>query len=107
MPFARQPTAEPVTSRDRRRLAVFAVALAVVVAGIAIWAAVRPGPYGASRAGCVTVTLPSSTGGALIHQCGAGARALCKHAFASADKVSALTRPQCRLAGLSPADLRR
>jgi hypothetical protein len=102
MPFARQPAAEPVTRNDRRRVLIVAAAVVVVLAAVGIWAAVRPGAYGGSRAGCVTVTMPSSTGGALIHQCGAGARTLCRHAFASTDRVSRLTRPQCRLAGLGP-----
>jgi hypothetical protein len=103
MPFPAMPSAEPVTTRDKRRLAVAAGALVLVLAAIGVWAAVRPGAYGSSHAGCVTVTLPSTTGGALIHQCGAGAKALCRQAFASTDKVSLLTRPQCRLAGLTPA----
>jgi hypothetical protein len=103
MPFASTPRAEPVTSRDRRRLAVVGAAVIVVIAAVAIWAAVTPGSYDGSRAGCVTVTMPSSTGGALIHQCGAAARAMCKRAFAATDRISLLTRPQCRLAGLTPA----
>ncbi len=102
MPFPTQPPAEPVTKRDKRRLAVAGAVLVVVLATVAIWAAVRPGEYGSSRAGCVTVTLPSSTGGALIHECGQSARALCQRAFAGTDKMSLLTRPQCRLAGLAP-----
>jgi len=103
MPFASQPAAEQATASDKRRIALVAAVLVVVLAGVGIWAAVRPGSYGSSRDGCVTVTLPSTTGGALIHQCGSGARALCKRAFASTDKISMLTRPQCRLAGLGPA----
>jgi len=105
MPFSTTPPAEPVTRRDKRMMAAIGAVLVAVLAGVGIWAAVRPGSYGASRDGCVTVTLPSSTGGALIHQCGGEARALCRHAFASTDKVSMLTRPQCRLAGLGPARL--
>jgi len=27
---------------------------------------------------------------------------MCQHAFTASDKVSLLTRPQCRLAGLAP-----
>ncbi len=78
-------------------------AILLVLAAVAVWAAVRPGTYGSSKDGCVTVTVPSSTGGALIHQCGAGARSLCKRAYAGKDKESLLTRPQCRLAGITPA----
>jgi hypothetical protein len=100
MPFPTQPSAEPVTRRDRRRIILAAAALLIVIAGVGIWAAVKPGSYGGSRDGCITVTLPSTTGGALIHQCGAAARATCQHAFASTGKMPALIRPQCRLAGL-------
>jgi hypothetical protein len=104
MPFASQPAAEQVTSRDKRRIVAVVVAILLLLAAVAIWAAVRPGTYGSSRDGCVTVTVPSSTGGALIHQCGANARSLCKRAYAGTDKESVLTRPQCRLAGISPAE---
>ncbi len=103
MPFASQPAAEQATSRDKRRIAAAVVAILLVLAAVAVWAAVRPGTYGSSKDGCVTVTVPSSTGGALIHQCGAGARSLCKRAYAGSDKESLLTRPQCRLAGITPA----
>lgn len=103
MPFAAQPAAEPVTSRDKRRILFAVAALVVVLAGVGIWAAIKPGSYGASKNGCITVTLPSTTGGALLHQCGAAARTTCRRAFTSSGKVAALTRPQCRLAGLSPS----
>ncbi|HUC57778.1 MAG TPA: hypothetical protein VMA95_10275 [Streptosporangiaceae bacterium] len=105
MPFAVQPQAEQITGRERSRLIAGLVVLVIVLAGVGIWAAVRPGGYGASKDGCITVMLPSTTGGALMHQCGADARATCKHAFTATGKVAALTRPQCRLAGLDPAAL--
>jgi hypothetical protein len=103
MPFASMPAAEQVTSRDKRKIAAAVAAIALVLAAVAVWAAVRPGTYGSSKDGCVTVTVPSSTGGGLIHQCGAGARAMCERAYAGTDKESMLTRPQCRLAGITPA----
>ena len=102
MPFASLPAAEQVTNRDKRKIAAVVAAILLVLAAIAVWAAVRPGTYGSSKDGCITVTIPSSTGGALIHQCGADARALCKRAYAGTDKESMLTRPQCRLAGIAP-----
>jgi hypothetical protein len=105
MPFAAQPQAEPITGREKRRIAITAAAFLVMLAGLGVWAAVRPGSYGSSSNGCITVTLPSSTGGALMHQCGPAAKATCKHAFAVGGKVAALTRPQCRLAGLAPSRL--
>jgi hypothetical protein len=103
MPFASQPTAQSLTSRGKRRLVLIgAVLVAALVAGIT-WAAVSSGSYDSSRAGCVTVNVPSSMGGSLLHECGAGARAMCQRAFARSDSLSLLTRPQCRLAGLGPA----
>lgn len=102
MPFASQPRAQQMTGREKRVLAIGSAVLLLVLAGVGIWAAVRPGSYGSSRNGCITVTLPSTTGGALLHQCGSAARATCRRAFAATDRVSMLTRPQCRLAGLTP-----
>jgi hypothetical protein len=106
MPFASMPAAEQATSRDKRKIAAVVAAVLLLLAAVAVWAAIRPGRYGSSKNGCITVTMPSSTGGALIHQCGASARSLCKRAYAGTDKESMLTRPQCRLAGIAPAQAR-
>jgi hypothetical protein len=101
-PKTRQPPPEPLTRRDKRGIAVVGALLLAALVGLGVWAAVRPGGYGQSRDGCVTVTAPSSTGGALLHACGADAKAMCRAAFARHDRLSLLTRPQCRLAGLLP-----
>jgi hypothetical protein len=102
MPFASTPSAEPVTTRDKRRILAVVGAVLLVLAAVAVWATIRPGSYGGSRNGCITVTVPSSTGGGLLHQCGQSAKATCQRAYARTDKISALTRPQCRLAGIAP-----
>ena len=98
-----QPKAEALTRRDKRGLAIVGGLVLAVSAGVGIWTAVRPGPYGPSHDGCVTITAASSTGGALVHACGSSAVAMCRAAFSHDDKLSLLTRPQCRLAGLGPA----
>jgi hypothetical protein len=103
MPFARMPAAEQATGRDKRRLAAVIAAIALILAAVAIWATVRPGAYGGSRDGCITVNLPSSMGGSLMHQCGSAARSTCQRAYTGTDEISRLTRPQCRLAGISPS----
>lgn len=103
MPFASIPEAEPVSRRDRRGLIIVFALVVAAFAGVAIWAAVRPGSYGASRDGCVTVNVPSSTGGGLLHGCGSQARAMCASAYAGAGVAPGPTRQQCRLAGISPA----
>ena len=96
------PRGESLTPRQKRVLAIVGGLLLVLVAGVGIWAARSPGSYGRSGDGCVNVTEPSSTGGAVLHQCGAAARAMCRSAFAHSSKLDLLTRPQCRLAGLGP-----
>jgi hypothetical protein len=103
MPFASTPPAEQVTGRDKRRIVAVVAAVLLVLAAVGVWAAVRPGSYGGSKNGCITVTVPSSTGGGLLHQCGQSARATCQRAYNGSDKLAALTRPQCRLAGIAPS----
>ncbi|HUK70033.1 MAG TPA: hypothetical protein VLW50_14985 [Streptosporangiaceae bacterium] len=90
----------PLSARAKRLLAAAGglIVLGLVAAGV--WAATHKDAYGPSRDGCVTVSVPSSTGGAILHDCGAGARALCRNAFAGHDKLALLTQVQCRLAGL-------
>jgi len=103
MPFASTPPAETVTRRDKRRIVAVVAAVLLVLAAVGVWAAFRPGSYGGSKDGCITVTVPSTTGGGLLHQCGQSAKAICQRAFTGTDKLSALTRPQCRLAGIAPS----
>jgi hypothetical protein len=102
MPFASIPQAEPATRRDRRGLVVVLALIVAVFAGVAIWAAVRPGAYGASRNGCVTVNVPSTTGGGLLHGCGSQAKAMCAAAYAGTGPAPGPIRQQCRLAGILP-----
>ena len=84
----------------KRRLAVILAAVAVGLGAAGAWSAIRPGGYDQQRAGCVTATIPSSTGGGLVHECGAGAAELCRHALRHDDRLSVLLRPACRAAGL-------
>jgi hypothetical protein len=94
------PPPQPVRG-DKRRLAAIALAVALLFAGVAVWSAVHPGGYGDSRGGCVSVTIPSTTGGAMLHQCGTRAEAMCRSAFRHHDRLSLLIRPPCRAAGLN------
>jgi hypothetical protein len=100
MPFASIPQAQPVTRRDRRTMVIIGVIVVAVFAGVGIWAAVRPGSYGASRNGCITVNVPSTTGGALLHGCGSKAQAMCRNAYAGQGIAVRLVRQQCRVAGI-------
>ena len=94
------PRGESLTPRQKRVFAAVGGLLIVLAAGVGAWAALSPGSYGRSGNGCVNVVEPSSTGGAVLHQCGSAARALCRSAFTRHGKLDLLIRPQCRLAGL-------
>jgi hypothetical protein len=100
----RQPNrlGESLTPRQKWIFAVVGAVLVVVLGGVSVWAATDPGRYGRSRHGCVNVVVPSTTGGAILHQCGAAAQALCRRAFGHHDRISLLARPQCRQAGYGP-----
>lgn len=94
------PHGESLSGRQKRFLAVAGALLLVVIAGVSVWAARDPGSYGRSGNGCVNVTMPSTTGGGLMHACGADAQAMCRRARNGHDTLARLTRQQCRLAGL-------
>ena len=96
------PHGESLNPRQKRVFLFVAVGLLVLLAGVSVWGATGQGRYDRSAHGCITVVEPSSTGGAVLHQCGADARALCRSAFSHSSRVDLLTRPQCRLAGLAP-----
>jgi hypothetical protein len=101
----RQPNrlGESLTRRQKRAFAAVGAALVVTLGGVGVWAATDPGSYGRSGNGCVNVVVPSTTGGAILHSCGAAAQALCNRAFAHHDKISLLARSQCRQAGYASA----
>jgi hypothetical protein len=101
MPFATNVRGGPMTRRDKRFIVVAGAVIVAALGGVGAWAAAAPGSYGRSHDGCITVSMPSTTGGALVHQCGADARASCRRAYAHQDKLALLTRPQCRLAGIA------
>lgn len=97
------PSAGKLTPRRKRVLAAAAVLVVALFGGLTAWGLVAHDSYGASGNGCVNVTVPSSTGGSVLHYCGSQARSFCQASFRSGDQVSLRARPQCVLAGLGPA----
>jgi hypothetical protein len=96
------PSAGRLTSRQKRVFGIVGVLVVVVLGGLAAWGALAADSYSSSGHGCVNVTVPSSTGGATLHYCGAPARSFCQESFRSQDPISLRARPQCVLAGLGP-----
>jgi hypothetical protein len=89
-----------IPARQKRIFAIAAVVVVALFGGLAAWGAMAHDTYGTSAHGCVSVTVPNSTGGAVLHYCGSPAQAFCQASFGSRDQVSLLARPQCVLAGL-------
>ena len=65
------PSAGHLSPRQKRAFAIVGVLVVLLFAGLGAWAALASDSYGSSGHGCVNVTVPSSTGGATLHYCGA------------------------------------
>ena len=96
------PRAGRLTPRQKRIFAIAAALMVVAFGGLAAWGAMAHDSYGASGHGCVNVTLPSSTGGATLHYCGAQARSFCQTSFRSDDQVLAARPAAVRAGGPGP-----
>jgi hypothetical protein len=97
--WARQQTPlRRLTRREGRILAVVATALVLAAAGALLWAALSGGSSSA-RAGCVEVTVASTTGGARARACGAEAQHWCRSRTAGQGSFAAALRESCRRAG--------
>ena len=92
-----------LSPRGKRIVYLIVAVLAAAGVAIGVWSAVSHDTYASSANGCVSVTVPSSTGGGTIHYCGTQAVTFCRGAFANSDTVSLAARPQCDLAGLTKA----
>jgi hypothetical protein len=92
-----------LTPRGKRIIYLIVAVVAAAGVAIGVWSAVSHDTYATSANGCVSVTIPSATGGGTIHYCGTQAVTFCRAAFAGSDALSLAARPQCVLAGLTKA----
>jgi hypothetical protein len=97
--------ARKLTARGKRIVYLVVAVVVAACAAIGIWSVVSNDPLATSANGCVSVNIPSSTGGQIAHYCGAQAKALCRQAFAAANPTAVLEQRQCDLAGLTKAKL--
>jgi hypothetical protein len=77
--------------RDKAFLGALATA-AVVASGVEAY--VHWSRDGSAATRCITVTIPSTMGGATIHRCGAGAVRFCRDAAPTDPTVAAACRRQ-------------
>jgi len=97
--------ARKLTPRGKRIVYLVLGLVVAACAAVGIWSAVTSDPLATSANGCVSVNIPSSTGGQIGHFCGTQAKSLCRQAFAKSDATAAAEQKQCDLAGLTKAKL--
>lgn len=98
------PLNERLTRRQKRTMAIVCAVVVVVFVGLGVWGSVAKDSYSQSANGCINVTLPSSTGGGVLHYCGADAKTFCHSSNVQGQSVLATrARPQCVDAGLLPS----
>lgn len=90
---------QPLQWTRTGRLAVAAVVLLILVAGVV--AAVVGSSGSSARPGCLEVTVPSTLGGAVVRQCGTTARDTCAQPARNPGlAANGALREACRHAGL-------
>ena len=101
-PNYRQQQGQALTRNERRGTVVVGAVVLVAGAGLGIWTLVG----GASGAGtspkgpCVSVAIPSSTGGGEVRQCGDDARKWCAAEATGSGLVASEVKAACKHAGL-------
>ncbi len=104
MPVRTNPLERGLSRRQKRTTAIIIGAVLLVFVGLGLWGSLARDSYSTSANGCVNVTLPSSTGGSVLHYCGAAARNFCHSSSVAGSSILAQhARPQCVLAGLLPS----
>jgi hypothetical protein len=97
--------ARRLTPRGKRIVYLVVGLVVAACAAVGIWSAVTSDPLATSANGCVSVNIPSATGGQIGHFCGTQAKSLCRQAFAGLDATAVAEQKQCVLAGLTKAKL--
>jgi len=95
--------AAPMPARQKRLLIIVCAVVVAAVAGGSTWAGLASDSLSSSANGCISLNLPGSIGGEIVHACGSQAKDICRAAYAGQDAVSLAERPACEQAGLTRA----
>jgi hypothetical protein len=95
--------AKPLTPGQRKAMLAVGAILAIAAVSVAVLLTVTKTGIAESRHGCVSVIVAGATGGTLLRECGAEARAWCKSEFARHDSFALRIQQQCRIAGVKTA----
>jgi hypothetical protein len=82
----------------------------IIICAVIVAAGIGGGIYGAvssdslqnSSNGCISLNIPGSIGGQMLHECGSQAKTTCHFAYAHSDSVSLAERTACGQASLRP-----
>lgn len=104
MPIRTKPLDGGLTRRQKRTIAFIIGVVLLAFVGLGLWGSLVKDSYSTSANGCVNVTVPSSTGGSVLHYCGTDARNFChSSSVAGSSPLAQRARPQCVAAGLLPS----
>lgn len=96
--WQRQHATRASDSRRERRVTLL-VAGALAACALAAGVAVVTTGSGARTPGCIDVTFASTTGGAVMHACGAAAVRICRGETPLAARITSEVRRRCREVG--------
>jgi hypothetical protein len=103
-PNYRQQQGQALTRNERRGTVVLGAVVLLTGAGLGIWALAGGGSAsggGSNAKGpCVSVDIPSSTGGGEVRQCGEDARKWCATEATGSGLVASEVKAACKHAGL-------
>jgi F0F1-type ATP synthase assembly protein I len=100
-PFRQLPDEQQhLTGRQRRLLIVAGVIVLLIGIATAVWT-VRQSAADRS-AGCVSVNVPSTLGGAYFHYCGTQAQQWCAAEYTAHDTLAVRAHGACDAAGYGP-----
>jgi hypothetical protein len=100
VPPVRKPPDEKLSGRERRLLIVAGVVVLLIGVVTAVWTVYQSNVD--RQAGCVTVNVASTLGGAYFHYCGTQAREWCAAEYAASDTLALRARNACAAAGYGP-----
>ena len=104
-PNYRQASPEPVRTlspRERRTALVLGALMLLTGAGVGAWELAKPGSGGNGGRLCVSIVVPSSTGGATLTYCGRPAKTWCAAESERPDALGTQAEAACRRKGLWP-----
>ncbi|HTW06094.1 MAG TPA: hypothetical protein VME46_01195 [Acidimicrobiales bacterium] len=100
-PNYREQQGHPLQPHERKGFVVLAAVVVAIAGGT--WAYEAASGPSAGKGKCLSVSIPSSTGGAYIHECGAAARQMCAAEAVTRGPLASQIVVACRDEGfLSP-----